>query len=152
VASARGAVGPSNIRNPIMPQSPPRHVFVYGTLRRGQANDITRLKPTPRFIGPARIAAVLYDLGRYPGAVLGGASTIVGEVYAIEPELEQTLDRIEEVYPQQTDEYFKRMLDVEVAGAVRDCIVYEINPRYIVGAARIDSGDWVSKDRRGLET
>ncbi len=31
------------------------HVFVYGTLRRGEVNDITRLQPAPHYIGPARV-------------------------------------------------------------------------------------------------
>lgn len=120
-----------------------RHVFVYGTLRRGDDNDITRLQPAPRFVGPATIAGTLYHLGAYPGVVLGGNGTVVGEVYAIEPELERVLDEIEELYPQQTDEYFKRMVAVEVSGQRVECIVYEINPRYVVNARPILGGDWV---------
>ena len=57
----------------MMPQIPDvdRHVFVYGTLRRGGDNDITRLHPVPVWVGAATIKGVLYDLGRYPGVVLG---------------------------------------------------------------------------------
>ena len=36
-----------------------RHVFVYGTLRRGQANDITRLRPVPRWVGEGRVRGTL---------------------------------------------------------------------------------------------
>ncbi len=126
--------------------SEPLHVFVYGTLRRGEDNDITRLEPEPRFVGKAVIAGTMHHLGAYPGVVLGGAGRVMGEVYAITPALERQLDTIEAVYPQQTDEYFKRRIPVEVQGECLTCIVYEINPRYIAGRRTIFSGDWV-RDR-----
>ncbi len=121
-----------------------RHVFVYGTLRRGDDNDITRLTPAPRFVGHASIAGTMYHLGRYPGVVLGGDGRIHGEVYAIDAALERRLDEIEEVYPQQTDEYFKRELPVTVGGVALSCVVYEINPRYIAGKPLMEKGDWVA--------
>ena len=55
------------------PETLPRHVFVYGTLRQTGSNDITRLQPAPRFIGRAVVAGVLYHLGAYPGLVLAAA-------------------------------------------------------------------------------
>jgi gamma-glutamylcyclotransferase (GGCT)/AIG2-like uncharacterized protein YtfP len=125
----------------------PAHVFVYGTLRRGDDNDITQLTPAPRFIGTATIHGTMHHLGAYPGVVLGGAGRVVGEVYAIAPALERQLDEIEALYPQQTDEYFKRHIPIEVQGQRLMCIVYEINPRYIEGMRTILSGDWV-RDRR----
>ena len=120
-----------------------RHVFVYGTLRQGDDNDITRLTPAPQWIAPATLAGAMYHLGAYPGVVLGGEGTVQGEVYAITPELERQLDEIEELYPQQKDEYFKRMVTVLVRERPQSCIVYEINPHYIVGKPLIASGDWV---------
>eukprot|EP01041_Mallomonas_annulata_P027043 gene27043-48537_t len=74
-----------------VPPRPPRCVFVYGTLRLGGSNDITRLQPAPRFVGPAQVAGVLYHLAAYPGLLLGGDQWVVGEVYAIEPALEAIL-------------------------------------------------------------
>ena len=128
-----------------MPQtsSPPRHVFVYGTLRRGDDNDITRLTPPPRWIGSATTAGTMYHFGRYPGVLLGGDSRVVGEVYEISPELERVLDEIEELYPQQTNEYFKRTVSVQVDGRSVECIVYEINEGLVEGKPLINSGDWV---------
>ena len=123
-----------------------RHVFVYGTLRRGDDNDITRLKPPARYRGTGWTPGTMYHLGRYPGVLLGGASAVFGEVYAITPELERTLDEIEELYPQQTNEYFKRDITVQVDGEPVACIVYEINPDYVAGKPVIASGDWC-KDR-----
>jgi gamma-glutamylcyclotransferase (GGCT)/AIG2-like uncharacterized protein YtfP len=120
-----------------------RHVFVYGTLRRGQANDINHLLPAPRFVGMAQISGVMHHLGAYPGVVLGPLGRVKGEVYAIEPALERVLDEIEEVFPQGKDEYFKRELPVTVGERQIDCLVYEINPVYAEGRAVIASGDWV---------
>jgi gamma-glutamylcyclotransferase (GGCT)/AIG2-like uncharacterized protein YtfP len=130
-----------------------RHVFVYGTLRRGDDNDITRFAPAPVYVGPAAISGRMFHLGAYPGVVLApgaqGEATgqVVGEVYAINASLEQQLDALEEVYPQengsQSGEYFKREIDVDVQGRLLRCIVYEINPDRIVGRRVISSGDWV---------
>ncbi|MDP4074561.1 gamma-glutamylcyclotransferase [Acidovorax sp. A1169] len=122
---------------------PLRCVFVYGTLRKGGSNDITRLLPAPRFVGMARLAGTLYHLGAYPGLLLGGAVDVVGEVYAIEPALEQRLDGIEEIHGRPDDEYFKRELTLPVAGLLVDCLVYEINPDRVTAAARIEGGDWM---------
>lgn len=139
-------------------QLPARHVFVYGTLRRGDDNDITCLLPSPRFVGDAVISGVMYHLGSYPGVVLGHGSAVsgvmagapsgnvIGEVYAIEPELERKLDEIEMIFPQQRDEYFKRHIRVSVDAQSLSCVVYEINPLYAKKKPVIASGDWV-KDR-----
>lgn len=120
--------------------------FVYGTLRRGDDNDITRLEPAPQFIGSASIAGTMFHLGGYPGVTLSGTGKIIGEVYAVSAELERKLDAIESEYPAQPDEYAKRAIQVQVAGQWRDCFVYEINPNYTLGKPIIASGDWV-KDR-----
>ncbi len=120
--------------------------FVYGTLRRGDDNDITRLEPAPQFIGHASIAGTMYHLGGYPGVTLGGSGQIVGEVYAITVQLEKKLDAIESEYPEQVDAYVKRVIQVHVGGELQYCFVYEINPAYILGKPTIISGDWV-KDR-----
>jgi gamma-glutamylcyclotransferase (GGCT)/AIG2-like uncharacterized protein YtfP len=124
----------------------PRHVFVYGTLRRGDVRDITRLQPAPQFIGMGSVAGVLYDLGPYPGLLLGGAGRVVGEVYAISAELERLLDEIEEVWPQQSGEYSKRdvmvQLDEPAAGDARFCLVYEIDPGRLAACPVITGGDW----------
>lgn len=122
-----------------------RHVFVYGTLRRGEANDINRLLPAPRYVGQAVVSGVLYHLGAYPGVVLGPGGAVTGEVYAIEPALERVLDEIEEVFPQRRDEYFKREVRVTVGERQLDCLVYEINGEYVKDRPVIVSGDWVQE-------
>ena len=130
-----------------------RHVFVYGTLRQGEERDINRLLPAPRRRGPAHVRGVLYDLGAYPGVVLGEPGWIQGEVYEISPVLERLLDEIEEVWPQQSGEYCKREMLVRLDAAAGQmaqeilCIVYEIAPDRILGMPVILCGDWVR--RRG---
>jgi gamma-glutamylcyclotransferase (GGCT)/AIG2-like uncharacterized protein YtfP len=120
-----------------------RHVFVYGTLRKGDSNDITKLDPAPIYIGKTQISGNMYHLGGYPGVTLGGTNTIMGEVYAITEPLERLLDGIESEYPAQTDEYYKRDIQVTVNEQLLDCIVYEINDVYIQGKPQMMSGDWV---------
>lgn len=128
-----------------MTTQPEVHVFVYGTLRRGQANDINRLQPAPGYLGQARIRGTLYDLGPYPGVVLGGADRVQGEVYAITPELEQQLDVIEDVAPVPSGEYARRHVELEVGGRQLRCLVYEIDAQRVQGRPRIPSGDWLQR-------
>lgn len=128
-----------------MTAPPDLHVFVYGTLRRGEANDINRLHPAPRFLGQARIGGVLYDLGPYPGLVLGGADQVLGEVYAIAPELERQLDVIEEVAPVPSGEYARRHVELVLDGRPLRCLVYEIDSLRVRGRPRITTGDWLQR-------
>ncbi len=130
---------------PSPPMTQPLHVFVYGTLRRGEVNDINRLHPAPQFLGWARIHGALYDLGPYPGVVLGGQGWVQGEVYAITPELERQLDVIEEIAPVPSGEYVRRHLEIEVAGRVLHCLVYETHLARVRGHARIKSGNWLQR-------
>jgi gamma-glutamylcyclotransferase (GGCT)/AIG2-like uncharacterized protein YtfP len=128
-----------------MPEAPSRHVFVYGTLRRGGRNDINRLRPAPEYVGMGEVQGVLYHLDWYPGLTLGGeeAVTVVGEVYRITPELEAVLDRIEQIVPGADSEYFKRDVDVTVDARVIPCLLYEINAARIRGRQVIGHGDWI---------
>ena len=140
-----------------MPSPSTRHVFVYGTLRKGEERDINRLQPTPQWVGRARVEGVMHHLGSYPGLVLGAPGTVHGEVYAVSPELERVLDEIEEVWPQQTGEYAKRVVVVQLeqvdagsdhagshdAGTELLCVLYEIAPERTQGKPVIPGGDWV---------
>lgn len=150
-----------------------RHVFVYGTLRRGEVNDINRLRPPARYLGFGRLAGALYQLGWYPGLRLaasgeGQGAPVVGEVYEIDPLLEPQLDAIEEIRGEAEDEYRKVLVTVELladpnavgpvgasreAGNLGDCagtssvraLVYEVQWHRIQGAPRIASGDWLRR-------
>ncbi len=132
----------------MMPDSRPvdRHVFVYGTLRQGGSNDIRRFLPLPAFVGDGWIAGTLYDLGPYPGAVLGGNGRIRGEVYRIEPPVEAALDRLEEVAADDSGEYRRREVVVHLGGRALVCLVYEIHPARIAGARAMPGGDWMARE------
>jgi gamma-glutamylcyclotransferase (GGCT)/AIG2-like uncharacterized protein YtfP len=146
---------------------PERHVFVYGTLRRGEQRDINLLHPAPRWIGSGGIRGALYDLGTYPGVVLdsgaaegavkGAGSVVCGEVYAITPTLERLLDEIEEVWPQQTGEYTRSEVAVTLdkphldlprhetcSPCIVTCLVYCIEEARGNGRFLIAGGDWVA--------
>ena len=125
--------------------SHPRRVFVYGTLRRGGSNDITRLQPAPRFIGMSRVQGTLYRLGGYPGLKLWAGGWVVGEVYEVEPALESVLDLIEGLGPKPGDEYAKRSVLLSVKGTDMACFLYEINPAYVNGAPTLPGGDWLEE-------
>ena len=125
----------------------PRYVFVYGTLRAGGSNDIRRFVPAPELVGEASIFGLLYDLGAYPGMVLGGPSRVRGEVYRIAPRVEAALDELEEVADDDSGEYIKREIAIAIAvavgGCALPCLVYEIQPSRVVERAVIASGDWL---------
>ena len=127
-----------------------RYVFVYGTLRRGQVNDINRLQPAPVFLGTTRIQGVLFDLGAYPGLTLGGRTWVLGEVYAIEPALERQLDVIEAVAPTPSGEYQRREVVLHLNGRALPCLLYEINPAVVIGRPRVQGGDWVAARHQSL--
>ncbi len=84
-------------------------VFVYGTLKKGApARGIDRWAKGAQFIGPAvtsKSAYSLYDLGSFPAVVLNGKTRILGEVWAVDDDTMQDLDRIEG-YPA----FYKRTL------------------------------------------
>ena len=128
-----------------------RHVFVYGTLRRGGVNDITQLTPAPQFVGRAAIWGTLYHLGAYPGLVLDGTISgsvpfkVVGEVYAITSTLEKALDEIEGLWPVPNGEYIKREVPVDVTGNQVVCIVYEVALLHLKNREVIASGDWMQR-------
>jgi gamma-glutamylcyclotransferase (GGCT)/AIG2-like uncharacterized protein YtfP len=77
-----------------------RHVFVYGTLKRGQQNEMAvRLATEGRYCGKAHLAGRLVDLGSYPGLLpaLSGAERVSGELFALpeSSDLLECLDRYE---------------------------------------------------------
>lgn len=142
-------------------QPPQRYVYVYGTLRAGGSNDITRFEPSPVWMGTARTPGRLFDLGTYPGALLSGPGELQGEVYAIAAALEQRLDSLEGIGQGALDgeDEYRRctrtvVLDTAVAldgaaapGQALSCLVYEIHPARIAGKAQIGSGDWMAHAR-----
>jgi len=74
-------------------------VFVYGTLMKGDSRrGLDRWAQGAKFVGAAvtsRPTYSLYDLGSFPAVVLTGDNHIKGEVWIVDDETMQDLDRIE---------------------------------------------------------
>jgi gamma-glutamylcyclotransferase (GGCT)/AIG2-like uncharacterized protein YtfP len=135
-----------------------QYVFVYGTLRAGEINDIGRAAArhgiaAPRFVGTAVLRGRLYDFGRYPGLVPDDAAALVrGDVYQIDAALVPVLDEIEEVYPGVDGLFRARQVTVEVEGRELHCLFYPVAPDAVADRPRIESGDWVGyRIARGAE-
>jgi gamma-glutamylcyclotransferase (GGCT)/AIG2-like uncharacterized protein YtfP len=122
-----------------------RHVFVYGTLRRGGRNDINRLAPAPKYLGMGEVKGSLFHFDWYPGLALQAKKpvAVIGEVYEVTPQLEAVLDQIECIEPGEGSEYFKRDMPVRVEGREVPCFLYEINPARVADREPIAHGDWI---------
>ncbi len=125
-------------------------VAVYGTLRRGGSNDIRRWQGNVICLGRCWLRGQLYDLGGYPGLVLGEGMPVLAEVYALAPALECWLDELEGVWPVANGVYAKRIVPVQVmppvGGPLRpmQALVYEAQPAGVRGRAPIDASDWLA--------
>lgn len=126
------------------------HVFVYGTLRAGEVNDINVAAQrhgiaVPTLVGSASIKGRLYDFGTYPGLVLdANGEPVHGDIYHIPDVLLPVLDEIEEIYPGQASLFVRQSHTVAVDGAPMACLLYPVADSAVAGLARIVSGDWVS--------
>lgn len=130
------------------------YVFVYGTLRAGEINDMMRAAerhqlPAPAYAGTSTLGGRLYDFGRYPGMVLSANADeqTVGDIYRIPAALVAVLDEIEEVYPGEAGLFVRELHDVDCDGQTYRCIVYPVNEAAVAGLPRITGGDWVNYRR-----
>ena len=133
-------------------------VFVYGTLRAGEINDITEAAARhdiaePTLLGTATVRGHLFDFGAYPGLIPDEAGTPVrGDVYEIDPELIAVLDEIEEIYPGVEGLFVAREVTVEVEGAAVACRFYPVTQNAVKDLPQIRSGDWVTHRRSRSHT
>jgi gamma-glutamylcyclotransferase (GGCT)/AIG2-like uncharacterized protein YtfP len=124
-------------------------VFIYGTLRAGEANDISEAAarndiPAPTLLGSTTVRGRLFDFGNYPGLVVDEAGVDVrGDVYEIDDALVAVLDEIEAVYPGVEDRFVAHDVMVKVDGNVVNCRFYPVTPNAVKGLPEIRSGDWV---------
>jgi gamma-glutamylcyclotransferase (GGCT)/AIG2-like uncharacterized protein YtfP len=76
-----------------------RRLFVYGTLRVGEAGAASRLLARCAVAaGAARVRGRLYDIGRYPGLVLGGRDDdwVPGDLYDLVGDAAVTLAALDD--------------------------------------------------------
>lgn len=132
-----------------------KYVFVYGTLRAGEINDINLAADRhaiarPRHLGVTKLAGRLFDFGTYPGMVVeshadaAAESTVIGDVYEIDDALVAVLDEIEQVYPGVDDLFVSRQVDLEVAGERLACLYYPVAPAAAADKPEIVGGDWIA--------
>lgn len=135
-------------------------VFVYGTLRKGEINDLSvaavrHAIPVPELVGQASVKGRLYDFGEYPGLVLGESTNAVwGDVYRVDAALLPVLDEIEEVYPDQSGLFQRCTIAVMLNQAMQACMVYPVAASAVQGLPQITEGDWIAyrKNRQEVST
>lgn len=114
-------------------------VFVYGTLRRGGAGAMSVRFPDSKFIAEAEVSGRLYDLGAYPGLLLGESdSSVVGEVYEVDDE---TLNRLDEF--EASSHYRRKQVEISLGTSKKMCWTYEPDPEFYSPRTLITSGDWM---------
>lgn len=127
------------------------HLFVYGTLRRAiAAGPYPELNRHARYLGTARVAGRLYDLGRYPGLVPSDdpADRVCGEIYRLRraAHVLALLDDYEGCSARfaPPHEYRRAWLGATLAsGAEQSAWVYLLN-RQPVAATRIPGEDYLT--------
>jgi gamma-glutamylcyclotransferase (GGCT)/AIG2-like uncharacterized protein YtfP len=130
-------------------------LFVYGTLRRDQAHEMFHLLARAAgFIGEARVAGHLYDLGTYPGMTLSPNNTYVkGELYEVHPDHWETVIEELDAYEACRDidpaphEYRRELVLVELpSGETVQAWAYILN-NPARGLHEIPSGDYLAAFR-----
>lgn len=120
----------------------------YGTLKdglygRGLASGVRR-------VGSASIPTTLYDLGAFPGAVMGSGTTLIDIFYIPDDLIDETLQRLDayEGYDEaspDTSLYVRQTIPVRLAEEpmVQLVEVYIYN-QSVVGFPVIVGGDWLA--------
>lgn len=112
-------------------------LFVYGTLRQGQAAH--GLLRGARFVAAVRTPPqfTLLDMGEYPALLEDGTTSVAGEIYEIAEALLRELDRYEEA-----PAVYQRVLR-QIAG--HEVWVYLLPQRHAANHATIECGDWCTR-------
>lgn len=122
-------------------------IFVYGTLQRGEVQDIANLEPQPRYIGEGQVRGWLYDLGHCPALILAAdAPWVRGEVYEIDDSLFRALDDWEAACGDFTLASVTVQLDQDASGPLSppqalQCDIYQGAPA-VRGAPLVANSRW----------
>jgi gamma-glutamylcyclotransferase (GGCT)/AIG2-like uncharacterized protein YtfP len=126
-------------------------LFVYGTLRRGFERHHHLACLGARFRGEARVAAELFDLGRYPGArpASGKGKWVRGEVFELRQPADdlRVLDRVEDFIPATParSEFVRALAEVVLAKGERQTTwIYWLTAKARAGRRRIGCGDYAA--------
>lgn len=118
-------------------------LFVYGHLRFGQVgHERLGLAQCTQWLGEARIHGRLYDLGDYPGLILGGDDIVHGDLIGFDDAtLWALLDAYEECDPGAPEISEYRRLEADLHDEGGRAWVYVYN-RSVEGLIPIASGIW----------
>ena len=115
-------------------------LFVYGTLKRGFVRE--DLMSAAQFEGPitTQRGYALYDLGAYPALVAHGEGTVAGEVYWVDAEHLEALDRYE-----GCPELYKRSAIVLADGSRAEAYVMTLDA--VQASPIVEGGVWEAETR-----
>ena len=122
------------------------YIFIYGSLRRGNAGAMDLRFPDAKFIGNAHVSGSLYDLGAYPGLLLDESkSPIAGEVYEVNDKTLSELDDFE-----ASSDYLRKQVDISSdTGKLKGWVYVPAGgPDFYSSRTLITSGDWMEYVRR----
>jgi gamma-glutamylcyclotransferase (GGCT)/AIG2-like uncharacterized protein YtfP len=140
----------------MLDENTPRYLFLYGTLMSGARGALgteerLRLARESDSLGPASLpGAFLYDLGDYPGVLLGGDldAIVHGELVLLDkPQVTVLwLDEYEGVVHEADDNAYDRLVrEVRLAGGESvDAWIYVLHTEPAHGR-RVVSGRWSSR-------
>jgi gamma-glutamylcyclotransferase (GGCT)/AIG2-like uncharacterized protein YtfP len=119
------------------------YLAVYGLLRQGSnAPDRPRIMDSLTDCGPCEIAGLLYDLGDYPGLVIG-SGIVAGQLFEVaDASTFRELDRYERYDPEDLKGSLYLRRSVYLVKPSHDAWVYVYN-QSLVDKRRVVSGDWL---------
>jgi len=130
------------------------YVFVYGTLRAGEINDLARAAaarglPAASHVGAASVPGMLVDFGDWPGLIpVQDGRRVRGDVFQVEPALIALMDEIEEYQPGKPCCFVRRTVSASLEGAgptgLLPCEYYPIDPAFRAAAVDIAGEDWIA--------
>jgi gamma-glutamylcyclotransferase (GGCT)/AIG2-like uncharacterized protein YtfP len=120
-------------------------IFVYGTLRKGFPLH-KYLSDKAKFIGAGSIRGLLYDLGKYPGALPSKEGEVKGELYELENGSTHLieLDRVEGYDPANPEKslFVRSLTDVKLSDQKSTRAWFYFLPSKPSKGRLISSGDY----------
>lgn len=122
-----------------VPQPDDAHrLFVYGTLRKGHGNHVLLKDATFLGVRHTQPEYTMMHLGGFPGVIVGGKTSIVGEVYEVtDPAQLKRIDRLEG-HPG----WYVRTPVVTLEGDSVEIYLYPPDDAVRRNARVVESGDW----------
>lgn len=131
-------------------------LFIYGTLMAAAGDKMGRVERTwlareSRPLGPATTTGLLYDLGRYPGLVVGAgpAGTVEGELVRLADPARSLrwLDAYEGIVPGEHDqgEYRRAEIDVRLPSGPSMRAWSYVYVKSIERARLVAGGSWLQR-------